>query len=144
MAEFTRMRQEPRVGRAAAIALCAVLAAAAAAAGCGRVLAPPPPTGAPDVSEFGQVAGDRVVVAAKSARALAELTFTTRRFGSDSTWGYRGADGIAARFRYVRGTADSTRVLMELWGECGDGRRCNRLDARSIFERIRIEDAPPG
>src|SRR5215213_2935382 len=95
---------------------------------CGRVVAPPPPTTAPDVSDVGQVAGDRLVVAARAARTLADLTFTTRRFGSDSTWGFRSGDRLAARFRYGRGTADSTRVFIELWGECEEGRRCSRFD----------------
>lgn len=121
-----------------------LLGGAFAALACGRVIAPAPPTTGPDVSDVGQVAGDRVVVAAKAARALADLTFTTRRFSSDSTWGYRATDKLAARFRYARGTADSTRVLIELWGECDEARRCSRFDVRAILERIRAEEAPPG
>jgi len=120
------------------------LIAAAVTLACGRVIAPAPPGTAPDVSDVGQVAGDRVVVAAKAARTLADLTFTTRRFGPDSTWGFRAHDNLAARFRYARGTADSTRVLIELWGACGEGRRCSRFDVRAILERIRVEEAPPG
>ena len=120
-----------------------ILVLCASALACGRVVAPPPPSSAPDVSEVGQVAGDRMVVAARAARALADLTFNTRRFGSDSTWGYRGADKLAARFRYGRGIADSTRVLIELWGACSEDHRCNRADARAILERIRVEEGPP-
>ena len=119
-------------------ALCSLLSS------CARVVAPPPPSSAPDVSDVGHVAGDRVVVAAKAARTLADLTFTTRRFGSDSIWGFRAQDKLAARLRYGRGTADSVRIYMELWGSCAEDRRCNRYDVRAILERIRAEEAAPG
>ena len=115
----------------------------AAALACGRVVAPPPPSAQPDVSEVASFAGDRLVIAAKAARTLSEFTFNTRRFSSDSTWGYRPADQVAVRLRYGRGIADSTRVLLEMWGECADKSRCNRRDAMALFAAIGQEEGPP-
>jgi len=115
----------------------------AVAAGCTRVIAPPPPTGAPEATESAMVAGPPISVAARAARVLADFTFTTRRFGSDSTWGYQASDKIHARLRYVRPMQDSTRVILELWGHCGQAPRCENQYGRAILAAIGAAEAPP-
>ena len=108
---------------------------------CGRVVAPPPPSGAPGLSQDVVVAGNPTVVAARGARALYDISFVTKRFSSDSTWGWQPSDRIAARLRYTRPTRDSTRVLVELWGACGE--RCLAPFFGAIIGRIQAEEAPP-
>jgi hypothetical protein len=130
----------PRTARLSAT----LVAAIAVATSCGRVIAPPPPSGAPHASESAMVAGPPISVAARAARVLTDFTFTTRRFGSDSTWGYQAADSIHARLRYVRPQQDSTRVILELWGHCGKNPPpCGSLYAQSILQAIAATEAPP-
>lgn len=95
-------------------ALCSIAA-------CGRVVAPAPPPTQPDLFEELTINGVPVTIAAKSARTLSALQYTTRRFGSDSTWGWRSVDSIHVRLRYQRPSSDSTRIVAEYWGECEDG-----------------------
>jgi hypothetical protein len=122
----------------------AAVAGVALAAACGRVIAPAPPSGAPDATEAIMVAGAPVTIAARAARVLGEFTFTTRRFGQDSTWGFQPSDKIHARLRYTRPRNDSTRVLLELWGHCGQMPRCENQYGRAILAAIASEElAPP-
>ena len=109
---------------------------------CARVVAPAPPGAAPDFSRDTIVAGHPAVVAAKAARALYDISFSTRRFGSDSTWGWLPSERIAARLRYTMPSRDSTRVLVELWGRCG-GAGCLDPVFRTLIARIEAEEAPP-
>ena len=87
------------------------------------------------------LAGQPTVIAAKAARALYDISFSTKRFSSDSTWGWQASDHIAARLRYTRPSRDSTRVLVELWGNCGRG--CLDQFFGAIIGRIQAEEAPP-
>jgi hypothetical protein len=117
----------------------------AAAAACGRIIAPAPPESMPLLSFETRVAGAPVTIAARGARALYDFSFVTRRFGSDSTWGYRASDSTHARLRYTMPSRDSTRVLIEMWGgrcESGD-RQCLRGDLGALVQRLAAEDAPP-
>ena len=121
------------------------LALAAAVAACGRIIAPPPPTSPPALSETFMVAGHPATVAARAARTMQEYNYATRRFGSDSTWGWRAADSIAARLRYVRPSSDSTRVLVELWGHCakGEANGCLAGHLKLLHAAMETDDAPP-
>lgn len=115
-----------------------------AAAACGRVIAPAPPAGAPDTTREGRVHGDPRVIAPRAARRLQDLGFTTRRFGTDSLWGWRAQEQIAARLRYAMGSGDSTRVLVELWGPCAGNRRgCLGPEAAAILGSLAEGDAAP-
>ena len=120
----------------------AVLLAAAAVA-CARAVASPPPTGAPSANQEVMVGGKRVSVAARGARALQEFGFSTRRFGSDSTWGYRAASTTSARLRYAQWSDDSTRVLIELWLPCGTRTGCGRGDVARLVSRLREGEESP-
>jgi hypothetical protein len=126
----------------AALGTAVAAALVTALAGCGKVIAPPPPAAAPQVQREGVVAGTPIVIAARAARVLQEYGFTTKRFSDDSLWGLRSADDIAARLRYVP-RADSTRVLVELWGRCQDPRSCMRGDVAVILTRLGEAEAPP-
>lgn len=140
------MRLTTKVRRAAAATatVVAIVATMAGAAACGRVVAPPPPTGQPSASEVGMAGGPPVVVAARAARQLQDMGFTTRRFGSDSLWGRRAIEDMNARLRYVSPYRDSTRVLVELWGPCPANQRdCLRREARMILAALNTEEAPP-
>ena len=123
--------------RLLALALSVILIA------CGRVRAPAPPANAPALSEVITVSGVPIAVAARSARILYELSFITRRFGSDSTWGYQANDSIHARLRYVQPSADSTRVLVELWSPCRPTPGCLRSHLMELSSRLSAEEAPP-
>lgn len=124
--------------RALSLALTFTIVAA-----CGRVISPAPPSSTPALSEILTVAGVPVTVAARAARVLYELSFITKRFGSDSTWGFQSNDSIHARLRYVQPTVDSTRVLVELWSTCRPAPGCLRRHLAALSARIRAEDAPP-
>lgn len=121
------------------------LAAVAFAAACRGIIAPPPPTGAPDTLVEARVPGDRRVVAPRAARRLSDAGFTTKRFGSDSLWGWRGQEKIAARLRYANGSGDTARVLLELWGPCPAGvrRPCLQREAAAILASLNTEDPVP-
>jgi hypothetical protein len=80
--------------------------------------------------------GAPISVAARAARVLADLSYTTKRFGSDSTWGFRATDSVHARLRYASAGRDSTRVLLELWGRCGRDTRCRSGDGVGILMLI--------
>jgi hypothetical protein len=130
-------------GRARLPGAAALTAAAAVAlAACGGVIAPPPPAAAPQVQREGVVPGTPIVISARAARVLQEYGFTTKRFSDDSLWGLRAADDIAARLRYAP-KADSTRVLVELWGKCQDRRTCMQGDIAVILTRLAEAEAPP-
>ena len=119
-------------------------AAGLALAACGRVISPPPPARTPQVSHVVTVVGAPVVVAARAARTLQDYGYVTKRFGGDSTWGYRGADSIAARLRYVRAATDSSRVLIELWGKCPrDQADCLHGHVVVIVTGMTAQEAPP-
>ena len=122
--------------------LPAAIVSIVAVAACGRVIAPPPPSGAPGLSQEAVVAGQPTVIAAKAARALYDISFTTKRFSSDSTWGWQPTDQIAARLRYARPSRDSTRVLVELWGPCNEP-RCLQHFFQALVARLEAEEAPP-
>lgn len=90
------------------------------------------------------VAGAPISVAAKSARALQDAGFATRRFSSDSTWGSRAADGKNARLRYTLPSRDSTRVMVELWGTCDrGGRGCLLGEFVRLVAALTTEEQPP-
>ncbi len=121
-----------------------VIATALATACASRVQAPPPPASAPGFSEELVVAGPPVTVAAKAARTLGMFSYNTRRFGADSTWGYRATDRVNIRLRYVRPSRDSTRILAELWGTCErGGQACLRGEFAALAAGIRAEEGPP-
>ena len=123
------------------ITVCLTVCLALAAA-CGRVIAPPPPSDPPAASQEAMVPGVPITIAGRAARVLQEYGFTTRRFSSDSTWGWRANEQVAARLRYMP-SRDSTRVLLELWGRCMDARTCMRGDIATIFARLAEQEAPP-
>jgi hypothetical protein len=132
-----------RAPRRRVLALGALPAAAGLAFACGGVIAPPPPATAPAVSEVVVVPGAPITVAARAARGLQEQSFTTRRFSSDSTWAYRASDDVAARLRYTMPSRDSTRVLIEMWGQCPDRRPCLRADLFALVARMSTAEPPP-
>ena len=124
----------PRLSRVLAVATLAVAAA------CGRIIAPPPPSNAPEVALELMVPGVPVTVAARGARTLQTYSYNTKRFGPDSTWGFRAADSINARLRYTRPHNDSTRVLIEMWGKCRERRRCFEGDLRVLIAGLQSEE----
>jgi hypothetical protein len=130
--------------RAAIRRVAAVIGAVLLVAACGRVIAPPPPSGAPDTVREGRVHGDPRVIAPRAARRLQDMGFTTRRFATDSLWGWRAQEQMAARLRYAMGSGDSTRVLVELWGPCAAGRRgCLGREAAAILASLGEGEAAP-
>jgi hypothetical protein len=121
-----------------------LLAALGIVAACGRVVAPAPPPSAPDLFEQVTVAGVPTSVAAKAARSLGNLQYITKRFGTDSTWGWRSVDSIHVRLRYQRPSGDSTRVVAEYWGRCEErGPSCLRGEFILLASGIAAEEAPP-
>jgi hypothetical protein len=120
-----------------------VVAALVAAAACGRIISPPPPSSAPELTHEVVVQGAPIVVAARGARTLQRYSFNTKRFGPDSTWGFRAADSINARLRYTRPTDDSTRVLIEMWGRCPARQRCFQGDLMVLLAGLVTEEGPP-
>ena len=119
-----------------------VVATVMAAAACGRIISPPPPVNPPNLAHEAVVAGTPVVIAARAARVLSGFAYNTKRFGRDSTWGYRAVDSVHVRMRYTRPSNDSTRVLIEMWGRCRE-RGCLRNDALSIVGALEADEAPP-
>ena len=88
--------------------------------------------------------GVPVAVAAKAARTLALYAYTTKRFGRDSTWGYRAVDNMSVRLRYTMRSQDSTRMLVEYWGRCERGGvACLRADLTALAAGISQEEAAP-
>ena len=141
MRRGTNWRAALRRAELRPLALAAVLVAGMA---CGRIIAPPPPSGAPDTTEEGRAHGDPRVIAPRAARRLQDMGFTTKRFATDSLWGWRAPEQIAARLRYATGAGDSTRVLVELWGPCPANRRgCLRREAFAILGSLQAEEAAP-
>ena len=133
-----------RQARTRRLALVLALVGAVAPAACGRVLAPPPPTGAPDTMTEGRIEGIRSVVAPRAARRMQDRGFTTRRFATDSMWGWRAQEQISARMRFANAIGDSTRVFVELWGPCPDKRRgCLRREAQAILGSLVGGEAAP-
>jgi hypothetical protein len=118
--------------------------AAVFAAACAGALAKAPPAEPAAFARVVVVPGAVIVNAAKSARALQDAGFATRRFSSDSTWGTRAADDIAARLRYSSPSRDSTRVLVELWGKCErGGTNCLLGEFVRLVSILTTEEAPP-
>ena len=131
-----------RTRRAAAVV--GLVAGAAGVAACGRVIAPAPPSAAPDSVVEGRVQGIKTVIAPRAARRIQDMGFTTRRFSTDSLWGWRAPEQIAARLRFANGSGDSARVLVELWGPCPDNRRgCLRREALLILANLEGGEAAP-
>jgi hypothetical protein len=119
-------------------------AALVAALACGRVVAPAPPSAASDTTLEGRAAGDPRLIAPRAARRLQDMGFTTRRFATDSLWGWRAQEQIAARLRYATAAGDSTRVLVELWGPCPENRRgCLRREAMAIIGSLQEGETAP-
>ena len=129
-----------RAGRTSRLLVVATLALAAA---CGRIISPPPPSNAPDLSHEVVVQGAPIVVAARGARTMQRYSFNTKRFGPDSTWGFRAADSINLRLRYTRPSDDSTRVLIEMWGKCPPRQRCFQGDLMVLLAGLATEEGPP-
>lgn len=128
------------MSRATVAGACFALAIAA----CGRVVAPAPPPAQPDLFEQFTVSGVPVSIAAKTARTLGNLQYITRRFGSDSTWGYRAVDSIHLRVRYQRPSSDSTRLVAEYWGRCEDGTNsCLRGEFALLAAGVSSEEPVP-
>lgn len=125
--------------------LAFVIAGTVIIAGCGQVIAGAPPQATPLLSREVTVPNSPLVVAGKGARALYGYQFITRRFGADSTWGYRASDSAHARFRYRPTAGDSTRVSLEMWGgRCApDDRRCLQADFVALMTALMTEDPPP-
>jgi hypothetical protein len=130
--------------RRAFVPATVLVAACAAIVSCGRIISPPPPSNPPQVNHVVTVVGAPVVVAARAARTLQDYGYVTKRFGGDSTWGFRGADSIAARLRYVRAATDSSRVLIELWGRCpSDQEGCLHGHVAVLVTGMTAQEAPP-
>ncbi|HET7457588.1 MAG TPA: hypothetical protein VFJ74_08025 [Gemmatimonadaceae bacterium] len=123
--------------------LILAFAAAAVVGACARVVASAPPDTAPSVNQVALFEGTKTPIAARGARALQEFGFTTRRFGADSTWGYRSQSRTAARLRYASSSGDSTRVLIELWLPCGNGYGCGRGDFLRLVSRMQRGEETP-
>lgn len=125
--------------------LAIAIAGTAFIAGCGQVIASAPPQATPLLSRELTVPNSPLVVAGKGARALYGYQFITRRFGADSTWGYRASDSAHARFRYRPTAGDSTRVSLEMWGgRCApDDRRCLQADFVALMTALIVQDPPP-
>jgi hypothetical protein len=72
------------------------------------------------------------------------LQYVTRRFGSDSTWGYRAVDSIHVRLRYLRPSPDSTRIVADYWGRCEQGGvSCLRGEFLLLATGVSSEEGPP-
>ena len=114
------------------------------AVACGRVVAPSPPPSEPDLFETVTLPGVSIALAAKSARTLQDLQYITRRFGSDSTWGFRSVDSFHVRVRYLRSSPDSTRLVGEYWGRCEDGGNgCLRGEFFLLVQGVAAEEVAP-
>jgi hypothetical protein len=121
-----------------------VVALTALLAGCGTIISPPPPLAPPAFSQEAMLPGTPVVVAARGARTLQRLSFITRRFGSDSTWGHKSVDSTHVRMRYAQPRSDSTRVFVEYWGRCREGgTACLRALHEVLVLAMGSEEPPP-
>ncbi len=122
----------------------AVIPALCLALACGRVVSPSPPPSEPDLFETVTLPGVSIALAAKSARTLQDLQYITRRFGSDSTWGFRSVDSIHVRVRYLRASPDSTRLVGEYWGRCEErGNSCLRGEFFLLVQGVAAEEVAP-
>ena len=113
--------------------------------GCGQVIAGAPPQTQPLIAREVTVPNSPIIVAGRAARSLYGYQFITKRFGADSTWGYRASDSAHARFRYRPTVGDSTRVLLEMWGgRCSAAdRHCLQADFVALMTALVTEDPPP-
>ncbi len=120
-------------------------AAGVAVLGCGQVIAGAPPKTEPLIAREVTVPNSPIIVAGRAARSLYGYQFITKRFGADSTWGFRASDSAHARFRYRGTVGDSTRVVLEMWGgRCApDDRQCLRADFVALMTALVTEDPPP-
>ena len=125
--------------------IAVAVATSVALAACSRVIASAPPETAPLIDHEIMVAESRVVVSARAARALYTYQFITKRFGTDSTWGYRASDSTHARFRYRPAQGDSTRVVLEVWGGRCEPRdqHCLRADVGALLTALVTPEPPP-
>ena len=124
--------------------IAATWPAVVAAIACGTIIAPAPPPTRPSLGLVAMVPGPPIVVAARAARTLQQYSFTTKRFSSDSTWGYRPADSTHIRLRYSLPRSDSTRVFVEYWGRCREGGdRCLRGLHEVIVFGLTVDEGPP-
>jgi hypothetical protein len=115
------------------------------AAGCAGAVGKQPPATEAEMTRIVVVAGHPVSVAAKSARALQDAGFATKRFSSDSTWASRAADNFNARLRYTMPNRDSTRIMVELWGKCErGGKGCLVGELVRLVGALTTEEEPPG
>lgn len=113
-------------------------------AACAGAIGKAPPNEEPAFTRIVVVPGAPIVTAAKSARALQDAGFATRRFSSDSTWGSRAPDNMNARLRYTSPSRDSTRILVEMWGKCErGGRNCFIGELVRLVAALTTEEAPP-
>lgn len=117
----------------------------AAVLGCGQVIASAPPQATPLIAREVTVPNSPIIVAGRAARSLYGYQFVTKRFGQDSTWGYRASDSAHARFRYRGTVGDSTRVLLEMWGgKCAPvDRHCLQADFVALLTALVTDDPPP-
>ena len=125
--------------------LLAAVVGTAAVLGCGQIIAGAPPRTEPLLAREVTVPNSPIVVAGRGARALYGYQFITKRFGPDSTWGWRASDSTHARLRYRRTTGDSTRVSLELWGgRCApDDHGCLQADFVALLTALVTADPPP-
>ena len=125
------------------VALAIVSTATLAA--CGQVIAGAPPETAPLIDHDVVVPGSPVIVSARAARALYTYQFITKRFGTDSTWGYRASDSTHERFRYRPAQGDSTRLVLEVWGgRCAPrDQHCLRADVLALLTAVVTAEPPP-
>ena len=136
------MTLEPLRRTSAAIRLS--LFAAAASVACAGAIGKAPPPEPPAFTRIVVVAGAPIVNAAKSARILQDGGFATKRFSSDSLWASRGSDNMSGRLRYTMPSRDSTRILVELWGNCGNNKRdCFLGELVRLVAGLTTEEAPP-
>jgi hypothetical protein len=121
-----------------------MIAAAALVACVKGAVAPPPPATAPGFARDVEIEGHPATIAARTARALQRFAYTTRRFSSDSTWGYRATDQISVRVRYVTAPFDSTHASIEVWGKCHEtGIRCLQNELVTIATAMAADEGPP-
>ncbi|MDQ6886917.1 MAG: hypothetical protein M3068_06440 [Gemmatimonadota bacterium] len=121
----------------------AILVMTVAIAACAGTIAPPPPQTAPVLSAGVTVLGSPIVIAARASRILQRYAYSTKRFSSDSTWGYRAVDQIAVRIRYASPAQDSTRAYVEIWGKCETKDFCLREEMARLAAGLGSEEPPP-
>ncbi|MGI8498387.1 MAG: hypothetical protein ACR2OG_12475 [Gemmatimonadaceae bacterium] len=114
-----------------------------AIAACAGTIAPPPPNTPPVLSAGVTVLGSPITIAARASRILQRYAYNTKRFSSDSTWGYRSVDQIAVRIRYASPAQDSTRAFVEMWGRCEVRAVCLRDEMARLAAGLGSEEPPP-